>query len=60
MAKYRIGLIQTVYEETTVTVEADNPEAAERLALEQAYAGAVEWRFMQASEPIAVATVDVA
>ena len=46
--KYAIGIIQRVYEETTIYVEADSPEGAEEKALACAADGRVsEWRFLE-------------
>jgi pyrroloquinoline quinone (PQQ) biosynthesis protein C len=44
--RYRIGLTQSVFEETTVEIEADDAETAERLALAKAVAGDVQWHFL--------------
>jgi hypothetical protein len=55
---YRIGLTQTVVEEATVFIEAASLEEAEELALKRANDGVVEWRFLEAPEPIEIVTVD--
>ena len=45
MSKYRIELTQTVSEVCIVYVEANNPDEAERLALEQVTTGSgADWR----------------
>lgn len=58
--KYRVGLIQTVVEESTLFIEAPSREEAERLAIAKANEGEVEWAFLEAPEPVAVVTVDPA
>lgn len=45
--KYRIGVVQRVYEETTIEIEADNPEQAEEKASAALNAGNAEWRFLE-------------
>jgi hypothetical protein len=60
MAKYRIGLVQTVTEETTVEVEAETRELAEIMAVGLANAGELEWSFLEAHDPIEVVTADCA
>lgn len=55
--KFKIGLVQTVVEEATVTVEADDAEAAERIALSAANSGNVKWRFLEATDPVGVVSV---
>jgi hypothetical protein len=56
--KYRIGLVQTVVEEATVSVEAATAEEAERVALAAANSGNVEWRFLSAEDPVEIVSVD--
>lgn len=58
MPKYRVGLIQTVVEESTVFIDAPDREEAERLALAKANEGEVEWEFLEAPDPVRVVTVD--
>lgn len=46
MPKFRIGLVQTVYEETTIEVEAETKEQAQALAVLQVYdEGRATWSF---------------
>lgn len=51
MATYRVGLMQQIWEECTVTIEADTPEKAEELAIKMVFDGDVEWQFCEANEP---------
>ena len=43
MARWKVDLVQTVYESCTVYVEAETEERAEELALEHSVE--IEWRF---------------
>ena len=47
MTKYRVDLVQTVYEGATLYVDADSEEQAGALALEHAYDDGVQWRFTE-------------
>lgn len=52
MPKYNVLLTQTTIEEAYVTVEAENPRAAEDAAREMALSGEVTWRFCMAAGDI--------
>lgn len=55
--KFKIGLVQKVTEETTVVVDATDAETAEQMALSAANSGNVEWRFLEATDPIEIVSV---
>lgn len=59
MPTYRVGLMQQVWEECTVTIEADTPEKAEALAIKMALDGDVEWQFCEANEPPQIGGIEV-
>jgi uncharacterized protein with GYD domain len=56
--RYRVGMVQQVWEECTVYIEADTPEQAEQKALDLALNGNVEWRFLEANETPEAVAVD--
>lgn len=59
MAKYRVRLVQTVIEETYVTVEAENKLTAETAALEAAFEPACPaWSFLEMQGGLHVTDVD--
>ena len=57
--KYRIGLTQMIYEEATVTVEADSRDEAEAKALAMVDNGEGPWRFCAIAGPPEVVTVEL-
>jgi hypothetical protein len=48
MKKFEVNLVQTVLEERTVVVMAEDVETAEILAIERAYEDNAEWHFVDA------------
>ena len=59
MTTYSVGIVQRVWEETTVVIEASSKEEAERLAMERVEAGSVEWRFLECDDDMAREVVSV-
>jgi hypothetical protein len=54
--RYRVGIVQQVWEECTIYVDAKTPEEAETKALKIALHGDAKWQFLEANEtPEAVA-----
>ena len=49
MSKYRIGIVQQVWEEATIDIDADTQEEAETKAMEKIKEGGIEWRFLDVS-----------
>lgn len=58
MPRYRVDLVQHVTEGATLIVEADDEDAAERIALEREQQEGVEWDFLKpCDEPTTVVQV---
>jgi hypothetical protein len=47
MKRFRVELIQTVFEEASVIIEAPDKATAESLAFEKAEAGKLDWSFLE-------------
>jgi hypothetical protein len=58
--KYRITLVQTIYEGATLDIEADTQRAAEEIAQRMADEGspAVEWKFAEAQGDPEITSVE--
>jgi hypothetical protein len=55
--KHRVKLTQTVTEEATVEVEAEDDQDAAFLALEKANNGRVEWHFLETEEEVQIVKI---
>lgn len=61
MTKYRINLVQTVYESATLIIEAPNQETAEWLALDRANNGEdMEWEFADVAGDVEIVNAEIA
>lgn len=58
MPIYRVGLVQKVWEEADVYVDAPNKSVAEQRATELANEGGVKWSFLEAPELVEVVSVE--